>query len=117
MLFCLNPCTICVFLLQLYKGKLENGAFVTIRTITLHRKYSIRNLKLRLDLLSKLRHPHLVSLLGHCIDGGGQDDSSVDRFFLIYEYVPNGSYRTHLSGQYSTLVCKVILHTKIFEAK
>ncbi|KAF8378119.1 hypothetical protein HHK36_029456 [Tetracentron sinense] len=82
---------------KLYKGRLENGTYVAIRCLTLFKRYSIRNLKLRLDLLSKLRHPHLVCLLGHCIDGGGQDDSSVNRVFLVYEYVSNGNLHTHLS--------------------
>ncbi|KAI0492705.1 hypothetical protein KFK09_026981 [Dendrobium nobile] len=81
---------------KLYKGRLENGTFVAIRCLVLSRKHSIRNLKLRLDLLSKLRHPHLVCLLGHCIDGGA-DDCSVDRVFLVYEYVQNGNFRSHLS--------------------
>lgn len=81
---------------KLYKGRLENGTFVAIRCLALFKRYSIRNLKLRLDLLSKLRHPHLVCLLGHCIDGA-TDDSGVNRVFLIYEYVPNGNLRTHLS--------------------
>ncbi|XP_052198162.1 probable inactive leucine-rich repeat receptor-like protein kinase At3g03770 [Diospyros lotus] len=83
---------------KLYKGTLENGTCVTIRSLALFRKYSVRNLKFRLDLLSKLRHPHLVGLLGHCIDdGGGQDETTVNRVFLIYEYVPNGDFRSHLS--------------------
>ncbi|KAF8390614.1 hypothetical protein HHK36_025141 [Tetracentron sinense] len=82
---------------KLYKGRLENGTYVAIRCLALFKRYSIRNLKLRLDLLSKLRHPHLVFLLGHCIDGGGQDDSSVNRVFLVYEYVSNGNLHTHLS--------------------
>lgn len=82
---------------KIYRGKLENGTYVAIRYLTLYRKYSVRNLNLRLDLLSKLRHPHLVGLLGHCIDDGGQDDSTVNRVFLIYEYVPNGDFRSHLS--------------------
>ncbi|KAI8029728.1 putative inactive leucine-rich repeat receptor-like protein kinase [Camellia lanceoleosa] len=82
---------------KIYKGRLENGTYVTIRSLALFRKDSIRNLKLRLDLLSKLRHPHLVGLLGHCIDGGAQDDSTVDRVFLVYEYVPNGDFRSYLS--------------------
>ncbi|KAJ0973061.1 hypothetical protein J5N97_021020 [Dioscorea zingiberensis] len=81
---------------KLYKGRLENGNYVAIRCLALFRRYSIRNLKLRLDLLSKLRHPHLVCLLGHCIDGPS-DDSSVNRVYLIYEYLPNGNLRNHLS--------------------
>lgn len=84
---------------QLYKGKLENGSYVVIRSLALKKKFSVQNLKARLDLLSKLHHPNLVSLLGHCIDGSsGQDDTSAHKLHLVYEYVPNGNYRTHLSG-------------------
>ncbi|XP_010250786.1 PREDICTED: probable inactive leucine-rich repeat receptor-like protein kinase At3g03770 [Nelumbo nucifera] len=82
---------------KLFKGWLENGTFVAIRCLTLSKRFPIRNLKLRLDLIGKLRHPHLVCLLGHCIDGVGQDDCSVNKVFLIYEYVANGNLRTHLS--------------------
>ncbi|KAK7316120.1 hypothetical protein VNO77_34851 [Canavalia gladiata] len=82
---------------KLYKGKLENGSYVAIRSLALSKKCSIQNLKARLDLLSKIQHPNLVSLLGHCIDGGGQDDSSTHKLHLVYEYVPNGNYHTHLS--------------------
>ncbi|KAK1257013.1 putative inactive leucine-rich repeat receptor-like protein kinase [Acorus gramineus] len=53
---------------KLYKGKLENGTYVAIRCLALYKRYSVRNLKLRLDMLWKLRHPHLVCLLGHCIE-------------------------------------------------
>lgn len=88
-----------VSLFQLYKGRLENGTYVAIRSLTLQKKYSIQNLKVRLDFLSKLRHPHLVGLLGHCIDGGVQDDSGGSKVFLVYDYVPNGNYRMHLSGK------------------
>ncbi|CAA3005466.1 probable inactive leucine-rich repeat receptor kinase At3g03770 [Olea europaea subsp. europaea] len=82
---------------KVYKGRLENGTYVAIRSLPLCRKYSIQNLKQRLDLLSKLRHPHLVGLLGHCIDGGKQEDSSMHRLLLVYEFVPNGNFRAHLS--------------------
>ncbi|KAL2347013.1 hypothetical protein Fmac_001013 [Flemingia macrophylla] len=83
---------------KLYKGKLESGIQVVIRCLPLSKKYSIRNFKLRLDLLAKLRHPHLVSLLGHCIDGvvGEHNETNV---FLIYEYVSNGTFRTFISGE------------------
>ncbi|KAF2910595.1 probable inactive leucine-rich repeat receptor-like protein kinase At3g03770 [Oryza sativa Japonica Group] len=82
---------------KLYKGKLENGTLIAIRCLALHQRYSIRNLKLRLDLLAKLRHPNLVCLLGHCIDGE-VDESSVKRVFLVYEYVPSGTFPSYLSG-------------------
>ncbi|XP_050270837.1 probable inactive leucine-rich repeat receptor-like protein kinase At3g03770 isoform X3 [Quercus robur] len=82
---------------KIYKGQLENGTYVAIRSLSLVKKCSIPNLKAKLDLLSKLHHPHLVGFLGHGIDGSGQDDSSSSKVFLVYEYVPNGNYRTHLS--------------------
>ncbi|KAL1314676.1 hypothetical protein HN51_041502 [Arachis hypogaea] len=82
---------------KLYKAKLENGSYTVIRSVALSKKCSIQNLKIRLDLLSKLQHPNLVSLLGHSIDGGGQDDSSIPKLYLVYEYVPNGDYRSRLS--------------------
>lgn len=101
-LYMLSPKTFltsCASLFQLYKGRLENGTYVAIRSLTLLKKYSIQNLKVRLDFFSKLHHPHLVGLLGHCIDDGVQDDSSANKVFLVYDYVPNGNYRMHLSGQ------------------
>ncbi|KAI4350534.1 hypothetical protein L6164_004982 [Bauhinia variegata] len=81
---------------KLYKGKLENGSYVAIRSLPLSKKYLIQNLKARLDFLSKLHHPNLVALLGHCIDSS-EDDSSTHKVHLVYEYVPNGNYRAHLS--------------------
>ncbi|KAF3436853.1 hypothetical protein FNV43_RR19606 [Rhamnella rubrinervis] len=82
---------------KLYKGRLENGNQVAIRCLPLSKKYSIRNVKLRLDLLSRLQHPHLVYLLGHCLDDGGREDYSLNKVYLVSEYVPNGSFRDHLS--------------------
>ncbi|KAK1271883.1 putative inactive leucine-rich repeat receptor-like protein kinase [Acorus gramineus] len=81
---------------KLYKGRLENGTYVAIRCLALYKRYSVRNFKLRLDMLSKLRHPHLVCLLGHCIEGA-PDGSSVDQVFLVYEYMPSGNLRSNLS--------------------
>ncbi|XP_023519776.1 probable inactive leucine-rich repeat receptor-like protein kinase At3g03770 [Cucurbita pepo subsp. pepo] len=81
---------------KLYRGRLENGTQVAIRSLLISKKFSIRNLKLRLDMLGKLRHSNLVCLLGHCIDGDGQDFSDI-KVFLVSEHVPNGSFRTHLS--------------------
>ncbi|CAN6578549.1 unnamed protein product [Malus baccata var. baccata] len=83
---------------RLYKGRLYNGTEVAIRCLPLLKKYTIRNVKLRLELLSKLRHQHLVCLLGHCLDGGGQDDYSPNKVYFVSEYVPSGTFRDHLSA-------------------
>ncbi|KAH6799223.1 Leucine-rich repeat protein kinase family protein [Perilla frutescens var. frutescens] len=82
---------------KIYKGRLENSTMVAIRCLTVSKKYTIRNLKLRLDLLAKLRHPHLVCFLGHCIGNEGKEEPGANKVYLIYEYVPNGNYRAHLS--------------------
>ncbi|GMY15084.1 probable inactive leucine-rich repeat receptor-like protein kinase At3g03770 isoform X2 [Fagus crenata] len=94
-----------------------NGALVAIRCLPLSKKYSIRNLKISLDLLAKLRHPHLVCLLGHCVDVGGRDDCSMNKVFLISEYVPSGSFHMYLAERLAVLisVAKAVhfLHTGI----
>ncbi|XP_062115994.1 probable inactive leucine-rich repeat receptor-like protein kinase At3g03770 isoform X2 [Humulus lupulus] len=82
---------------QLYKGRLMNGTEVAIRCLQLSKKFSIRNVRLRLDLLYKLQHPHLVCHLGHCLDSGGQGDYNLNKVYLVSEFVPNGTFRDHLS--------------------
>ncbi|CAO2818065.1 unnamed protein product [Amaranthus hypochondriacus] len=82
---------------KMYRGTLQNGTVVAIRCLSLSNKYTTRNLKLRLDLLAKFRHPHLVCLLGHCIDNEAKADSDGNKVYLVYEYVPNGNFRSHMS--------------------
>ncbi|KAL9999542.1 putative protein kinase RLK-Pelle-LRR-VI-1 family [Helianthus debilis subsp. tardiflorus] len=83
---------------KIYKGKLANGTDIAIRHLTVSKKYTIRNLKLRLDLLARLRHPNLVCLLGHCIGNEGPNDSDSNKVYLVYEYVNNGNYNSLLAG-------------------
>ncbi|CAM8935705.1 unnamed protein product [Rhodiola kirilowii] len=85
---------------KIYKGRLENGSRVAIRSLVLPKKSSVQNLKVKLDMLSRLHHPHLVYHLGHCLDVALQEDSSSHKLFLVNEYVPNGNFRHHLSAYY-----------------
>uniref|UniRef100_A0A2P2IZK8 Putative inactive leucine-rich repeat receptor-like protein kinase At3g03770 n=1 Tax=Rhizophora mucronata TaxID=61149 RepID=A0A2P2IZK8_RHIMU len=85
---------------KVYRGRLENGTYVAVKSLPLLKKQSVQNLKVRLDMLSKLHHPHLVCLLGYCINSGGQDDCNSNKIFLVYEYVPNGNYGARLSEIY-----------------
>ncbi|KAI3988507.1 hypothetical protein MKX01_026321 [Papaver californicum] len=80
---------------QMYRGKLNNGSCVAIRCLKVKGRHSTQNFMHHVELISKLRHHHLVSSLGHCFEGY-LDDSSVSRIFLVFEYVPNGTLRSHI---------------------
>ncbi|KAL5834970.1 hypothetical protein ACOSQ4_014467 [Xanthoceras sorbifolium] len=81
---------------QMYRGRLKDGSFVAIRCLKMKKSHSTRNFMHHIELISKLRHRHLVSALGHCFECY-LDDSSVSRIFLIFEYVPNGKLRSRIS--------------------
>jgi hypothetical protein len=67
----------------------------------MRKRHSPQTYMHHIELISKLRHCHLVSALGHCFECN-QDDSSVSRIFLIFEFVPNGTLRGCISGKVST---------------
>ncbi|KAL6560153.1 hypothetical protein OROHE_006391 [Orobanche hederae] len=81
---------------QMYKGQLSDGSFVAIRCLKLKRNYSMPHI----EMISKLRHQHLVSALGHCFEYY-LDDSSVSRVCLVFEYVPNGTLRSWISERHA----------------
>ncbi|OVA00891.1 Protein kinase domain [Macleaya cordata] len=81
---------------QMYRGRLSDGSLVAIRCLKVKGRHSTQNFMHHIELILKLRHHHLVSSLGHCFECY-LDDSSVSRIFLIFEYVPNGTLRGHIS--------------------
>ncbi|KAL4353395.1 hypothetical protein GQ457_06G016840 [Hibiscus cannabinus] len=82
---------------QMYRGRLKDGTFVAIRCLKMKKSHSTQSFMHHVELISKLRYRHLVSALGHCFECY-LDDSSVSRMFLIFEYVPNGTLRSWISG-------------------
>lgn len=48
--------------------------------------------KTEIELLSRVHHKNLVGLVGFCFEQGEQ--------MLVYEYMPNGTLRESLSGQF-----------------
>ncbi|KAL8483826.1 hypothetical protein ACS0TY_026495 [Phlomoides rotata] len=82
---------------QMYRGRLRDGSFVAIRCLKLKRNHSTLYFMPHIEMISKLRHQHLVSALGHCFDYDLDDDSSVSRLVLVFEYVPNGTLRSWIS--------------------
>ncbi|CAA0402510.1 unnamed protein product [Arabidopsis thaliana] len=86
---------------KLYRGTLENGSSIAIRCLVLSRKFSSQSIRGHLDWMAKLNHPHLLGFLGHCTQTSGEHDPVATILYLVYEYMPNGSYRTHLSESFS----------------
>lgn len=82
---------------QLYKGWLRDGSVVLIKCLKLKQKHSQQTLQQHMEVISKLRHRHLVSVLGHCIVSYVDHPNSGSTVFVVLEHVSNGSLRDHLT--------------------
>ncbi|KAL4366891.1 hypothetical protein GQ457_05G032790 [Hibiscus cannabinus] len=83
-------------LCQIYGGKLADGRAIAIRCLKMRRKHSPTTLTQHIEMISKLRHKHLVSCIGHCFECC-PDDSSVGIIYLVFEYLSNGTLRSSIS--------------------
>ncbi|CAH8266550.1 unnamed protein product [Arabidopsis lyrata] len=96
-----------LFCEQLYKGCLREGIPVTVRCIKLKQKSLPQSLTQQMEVLSKLRHMHLVSVLGHCI-ASNQDHNqhAGNTIFIVQEYISSGSLRDFLTNSRKKEVLK-----------
>ncbi|XP_057528813.1 probable serine/threonine-protein kinase PBL28 isoform X1 [Amaranthus tricolor] len=77
---------------RVYKGTLRSGEVVAIKKMELpplKEAEGEREFRVEVDILSRLDHPNLVSLIGYCADGKHR--------FLVYEYMQNGNLQDHLN--------------------
>ncbi|KAK9286827.1 hypothetical protein L1049_015232 [Liquidambar formosana] len=75
---------------KVYKGTLSTGELVAIKRAQQGSTQGALEFKTEIELLSRVHHKNVVSLLGFCFDQGEQ--------MLVYEYVPNGTLKDSLSG-------------------
>ncbi|KAL8161829.1 hypothetical protein V2J09_013318 [Rumex salicifolius] len=76
---------------NVYKGTIntESGpTVVAIKRLKAHSTQGAREFAMEIQLLSKLRHVNLVSLIGYCDDAG--------EMILVYEYMSHGTLKDHL---------------------
>ncbi|KAJ8755719.1 hypothetical protein K2173_024263 [Erythroxylum novogranatense] len=74
-----------------HKGVLSNGTVVAIKQLKAGSGQGEREFRAEIEIISRVHHRHLVSLVGYCITGAQR--------MLVYEFVPNGTLEFHLHGK------------------
>ncbi|XP_030496631.2 proline-rich receptor-like protein kinase PERK12 isoform X1 [Cannabis sativa] len=71
-----------------YKGWLPDGRIVAVKELKAGSGQGEREFKAEVEIISRVHHRHLVSLVGYCIDEHHR--------LLVYEFVPNQTLEHHL---------------------
>jgi len=74
-----------------FLGKLPEGNLIAVKVLSLFSKQGIHEFLNEIDLLSKINHRNLVSLLGYCTE--------TREVMLVYDYMSEGSLKDHLYGR------------------
>ncbi|KAL3651478.1 hypothetical protein CASFOL_004480 [Castilleja foliolosa] len=74
-----------------HRGTLRNGQLVAIKRSQRGSSQGGVEFKNEIELLSRVHHKNVVSLVGFCFDQGEQ--------MLVYEYITNGSLKDSLTGK------------------
>lgn len=75
---------------KVYKGRLQDGTKVAVKRSEPGHGQGMPEFQTEIIILSKIRHKHLVSLIGFC--------DEMSEMILVYELMENGTLREHLYG-------------------
>ncbi|KAF9681142.1 hypothetical protein SADUNF_Sadunf06G0194700 [Salix dunnii] len=73
-----------------HKGFLPCGKEIAVKQLKEGSNQGEREFQAEVDIISRVHHKHLVSLVGYCINGSAR--------LLVYEFVPNNTLEFHLHG-------------------
>ncbi|CAM6063474.1 unnamed protein product [Sphagnum tenellum] len=89
---------------KVFKGLLADRMQVAVKWVAMKANTDMQEIKMQLDALCKLRHRHLVTVLGYCIDDifaagdeDAHDNNKSESLFIVSEYVERGDLRSLLA--------------------
>ncbi|KAF0925389.1 hypothetical protein E2562_016641 [Oryza meyeriana var. granulata] len=94
---------------KVYRGILGDGTRVAIKRAQPGSMQGAVEFKNEIELLSRVHHRNLVSLIGFCYEQGEQ--------MLVYEYISNGTLRENLTGRGTYLDWKKRLRIALGSAR
>ncbi|KAL3720994.1 hypothetical protein ACJRO7_005759 [Eucalyptus globulus] len=74
-----------------HKGVLSSGKVIAIKQLKTGSNQGEREFQAEIEIINRIHHKHLVSLVGYCISGAHR--------ILVYEFVPNNTVQFHLHGK------------------
>ncbi|XP_058105583.1 proline-rich receptor-like protein kinase PERK1 [Magnolia sinica] len=76
---------------SVHKGVLKHGKKVAIKRLEFGGRQGDREFQAEVEIITRVHHKHLVSLVGYCIGGSER--------MLVYDFVANNSLNFHLHGE------------------
>ena len=74
----------------MFQGTIPNKQDVAVKVLSAESRQGIREFLTEIDVISNVKHPNLVELIGCCVEE--------DNRILVYEYLENSSLDRALLG-------------------